>query len=66
MSDAIIGDLSLTMEDGTVLRDRTDVGLAGQWAKATIGAEVWEALPFGERVKQTAEALRELRRAAQD
>ena len=65
MTQPLIGDLSITMEDGTVLRDRTDVGLAEKWAEATVGAEVWKALRYGERVKHTAEALRELRRAAQ-
>lgn len=63
---AIIGDLSITLEDGAVLRSRTDIGLAGQWAEHVIGVEEWKALSFGERTTHTAEALRELRRALQD
>jgi hypothetical protein len=65
MGDALIGDLSITMEDGTVLRDRTDVALAGKWAEHVIGTEAWKALTFRERTAHTAEALRELRRAAE-
>lgn len=61
---ALIGNLSITMADGTELRDRTDVGLAGKWAEHVHGAEKWSAMTFGERSRETAEALRELRRSA--
>lgn len=60
--NAIIGDLSITMDDGTVLKDRTYVGLAGQWAKFMVGDE-WDSLTFGQQSRHTADALAELRRS---
>lgn len=58
----ILGDLSLTVEDGTTLTARTDVALAEQWARHTLG-EAWDSLTYGEQVRHTSEALAELRRA---
>lgn len=60
---AIIGELSLTLPDGTTLTDRTDVGLARQWAEHEHGTE-WAALTFGQQTAQTAAALQALRAAA--
>lgn len=62
---AIIGELSIEMSDGTVLTDRTDIGLAGQWAAHEYGPEKWAALTFGEKSRATAEALFALREAAE-
>jgi hypothetical protein len=45
---------------GAVLRSRTDVGLAVQWAEYVHG-NVWERLSHGQRCEATAEALAELR-----
>ncbi len=60
-TQAVIGDLSIQMSDGTVLRSHTDVGLAEQWAQYVHG-NVWERLTSGQQSQATAEALRELRR----
>ncbi len=62
---AVIGDLSIQMSDGTVLRSRTDVGLAEQWAKYVHG-NVWERLTHGQQSQATSEALAELRRTLTD
>ncbi len=61
---AVIGDLSIQMGDGTVLRSHTDVDLAGQWAEYVHG-NVWDRLTSGQQSRATAEALRELRRSAE-
>lgn len=61
---AIIGQLSITMPDGIVLTDRTDVGLAQQWAQQVHGADAWNAMTFGEQSRETADALRALRESA--
>ena len=63
MTQSLIGDLSITMEDGTVLTARTDVALAEKWAAFVYG-ERWSTMTFGERTRETSDALRELRRAA--
>lgn len=57
------GDLSLTLADGTELHDRTDVGLARQWAEHEHGPEAWAALSFTGQSIETAAALDGLRRA---
>lgn len=58
----IVGDLSLTVEDGSTLTASTDVALAEQWAKHTL-AEQWETLSYAEQVRHVSEALAVLRRA---
>lgn len=58
----ILGELSLTVEDGATLTARTDVALAEQWARHTLG-EAWDTLTYGEQVGHVGEALAELRRA---
>lgn len=58
----IVGELRLTVEDGTTLAASTDVALAEQWARHTLG-EAWASLTYGARVRHVSEALRELRRA---
>ncbi|PWJ23012.1 hypothetical protein ATK17_3903 [Branchiibius hedensis] len=58
----IVGDLSLTTEDGATLSARTDVGLAEAWVRHTLGRQ-WDQLTYGEQTRQVSEALAELRRA---
>lgn len=58
----ILGELSLTVEDGSTLTARTDVALAEQWARHTLGTG-WDSLTYAEQVRHTSEALAELRRA---
>lgn len=60
---AIVGDLSITVGEGTVLTDRTDVGLAAQWAEFEHGREAWAALTCAQRTAETAAALNALRSA---
>ena len=62
---AIVGDLSITVGEGTVLTGRTDVALAAQWAEFEHGPEAWAALTFGQRTAETAAALAALRAAAE-
>lgn len=57
----ILGELSLTVEDGTTLTASTDVALAEQWARHTLG-EAWDGLTYSEQVGHVSEALAELRR----
>jgi hypothetical protein len=61
MTTPILGDLSLTTEDGTVLSARTDVGLAQQWAEHTLGS-AWTSLTYSQQTAHVSEALAELRR----
>jgi hypothetical protein len=58
----IVGDLSLTVEDGTTLTASADVALAEQWASYAL-AEQWETLSDGEQVRHVSEELAVLRRA---
>lgn len=62
MSNAITGDLSITTQDGTVLEDTTDLGLAWKWAEHEHGAD-WASLSTLEKNRTVALALAELRRA---
>lgn len=62
---AVTGDLTMTLPDGTVLTDQTDVGLARQWAEHEHGP-AWVNLSFADRTAETASALAELRRAHAD
>ena len=62
---AITGDLSITLGDGTVLTDSTDLGLAWKWAEAMHG-EDWATMPYGTRVAEAGEALTALREAYED
>lgn len=62
---AIIGDLSITLTDGTTLTDRTDVGLARQWAEHEHGPQGWANLTLLRRNTETALALRALRHACE-
>lgn len=57
----IVGELSLTVEDGTTLTAGTDVALAEQWARHAL-AEAWDGLTFAQQVRHTSDALAELRR----
>jgi hypothetical protein len=64
---AIIGDVSITTADETVLRAGSDLALAWKWAEhevsATRGPTVWAALDLTDQSRYVAEALAELRRA---
>lgn len=57
----IVGELSLTTEDGTALTGGTDVALAEQWARHTLAPQ-WSSLTHGEQIAHVSEALAELRR----
>ena len=63
--EALIGDLSIVLPDGTALHASTDLALAEQWASATVtskhGSGGWEALTAGQRYGHIADALSELR-----
>jgi len=61
---AIIGDLSIEMEDGTVLTSNTDLGLAWKWAEHVYGDKWATMMPLREQWPAVAEALEELRRSA--
>jgi len=61
--DIITGDLEFTLEDGTRLTARTDIGLASQWAEHQTGADAWAALSFHERNLHIAATLDALRKA---
>lgn len=60
---AVTGRLELEVEPGVTLSDRTDIGLAGQWARHACGSR-WDELTTTEQHVYIAEALRELRRVA--
>lgn len=66
MSTALVGDLSITAADGTVLTDRTDVGLARQWAAHEYGPAEWDAMTWIEQNREVGAALAGLRTAAQN
>lgn len=61
----VTGRLELEVEPGVTLSDCTAIGLAGQWARHACGSR-WDELTTAEQHIYTAEALRELRRAASD
>jgi hypothetical protein len=69
MSDAIVGELSIIAGDGTELTDRTDIGLAWQWAKVEVDARLaefpggWEVLTYGQQCEHVSGALAALRSA---
>lgn len=58
----IIGELSITTTDGTVLSAPNDVRLAWLWAEHEYG-DVWQLMRFGDQCATVADALAELRRA---
>jgi hypothetical protein len=62
-ANALIGQLSLQLEDGTTVHASTDVELAQKWAEALHGPDAWGAMARRARYASTAEALAELRRA---
>lgn len=59
----IIGELSLTTADGTVLTADTDLRLAEKWAEHEHGPTAWAALTPVEKRATTADALDALRKA---
>jgi hypothetical protein len=59
----IIGDLSLTTADGTILTADTDLRLAEKWAEHEHGPAGWAALTQPEQWATTADALDALRKA---
>jgi len=62
MSRAIIGSLSITTQDGTVLTATSDLALAWKWAEHEHGA-LWDAMSRADRNVSVAEALGALREA---
>ena len=62
-ANALIGQLSLQLGDGTTVHASTDVELAHKWAEALHGPAIWRAMTHGARSASAAEALAELRRA---
>lgn len=61
---AVVGRLELVLPDGRVLTDVLDLKLAWQWAEVAHGPEGWAGLTYGQQCATVAEALAELRRAA--
>jgi hypothetical protein len=59
---AIVGELSIELEDGRILTDRTDLGLAWKWAEAEHG-ELWPKLRAAEQRAAVSDALAALRAA---
>lgn len=59
---AIIGDLSIEVEDGTTLRASTDLSLAWKWARHECG-EGWDRMSWNEKNQTVAQALSALREA---
>jgi len=57
----LIGDLTITLADGTQLADATDLGLARQWAEHEHGSEAWRAMRFSDKNRAIAQALGALR-----
>ncbi len=62
---AIIGDLSIEVEDGTTLRASTDLSLAWKWAEQECGEE-WDRMPWFEKNQAAAQALSALREAYEE
>lgn len=59
---AIIGQLTITTEDGTALTADNDLRLAWLWAEHAHG-EAWQALRYAEQCQEVAAALSALREA---
>lgn len=59
----IVGDLSITTADGTVLTAGTDLRLAEKWAEHEHGPTAWAGLTQVEKWATTADALDALRKA---
>lgn len=57
-------DLSITLDDGRVLKASTTIGLARQWAEAEHGQE-WDTLTLNQQNVEIAAAFDALNRAAQ-
>lgn len=50
------GEMTLQLEDGTVLHAATEVGLAHQWAAHTHG-DAWESMGPGRQAMEVSDAL---------
>jgi len=61
-SKAIIGNLSIEVERGTVLTAPSDLQLAWKWAEHVHGAD-WEHMTHGTKCNSVAQALASLREA---
>lgn len=59
---AIIGQLTITTEEGVTLSAENDLRLAWLWAEHAHG-EAWQALRYGEQCHEVAAALSALREA---
>lgn len=62
MTRAIVGDLSITTEDGTILEASTDLALAWKWAEHEHGAQ-WQAMTGAAQNASVSDALGALRAA---
>lgn len=58
----IIGELTITTDDGTDLTAPSDLQLAWKWAEYEHGSE-WAGMRYTERCASVSLALQELRRA---
>jgi hypothetical protein len=63
----LIGELSITTDDGRTITAPSDIRLAWLWAEHEItarhGSEVWSSMTLGQQSRHVGEALAELRRA---
>jgi len=64
MNTPLIGDLTITLANGTQLTDSTDLGLARQWAEHEHGQGRWAAMSFSAKNQAITNALAAIRTAA--
>ncbi len=62
---AIVGDLSLDMQEGVTLTAHTNFGLARAWARHALG-DRWDGPTRAGKSQNAADALRELRQTDQE
>ncbi len=64
MTDALIGEQSITTIDGTELTAPNDLKLAWAWAEHQHDADLWALMSYAAKRRTVADALAKLRRAA--
>ena len=64
MTDALIGEQSITTTDGTELTAPNDLKLAWAWAEHQHDADLWALMSYAAKCRTVADALAKLRRAA--